>query len=315
MLFKNLTASTALALQQYADIDHFRESERYVRAESIPLGVTGFSVLRASLRFPSSTLSLVRTFPRLIYGYELSGRFVIVIPMDDIASARINGRGIGHSLLLLKGSANCIVHEPEGRLVAILSIEPHALNPRWLDLDDGELLVRLAPSALAYLRTLITNLLEFAACEPDAMRAPDTLHTMQGSLLETLDGAVGTGESHDAGNGSLLQRYRQIVDGIDGLSRLNPTTNPNCEQLACELGVSARTLQTAVNAVCGLGAHRYARLRRLWAVRNQLRTGMPGLTVRASALAHGFCHMSEFSEAYRTAFGELPSQTLAQARR
>ena len=59
----------------------------------------------------------------------------------------------------------------------------------------------------------------------------------------------------------------------------------------------------------------YSRLKRLWSVRRQLRNGAPGLTVKASALAHGFWHMSEFANIYRDTFGELASHTLASARR
>ena len=97
MLFRNLCASPALDLHRYASIDHFRESERYAQAESIPLTARDFSVMRASLALPSCRLSLVRTFPRIINGYELSGRLIVVIPMDEVSSTRVNGRAIGQS--------------------------------------------------------------------------------------------------------------------------------------------------------------------------------------------------------------------------
>ena len=83
---------------------------------------------------------------------------------------------------------------------------------------------------------------------------------------------------------------------------------------AAHIGVSARTLQTASRSISGLGIHQYSRLRRLWAVRRQLRSGAPGLTVKASALANGFWHMGEFSSVYRNAFGESPSETLSHSR-
>jgi hypothetical protein len=38
------------------------------------------------------------------------------------------------------------------------------------------------------------------------------------------------------------------------------------------------------------------------------------MTVKSSAGAHGFHHMGEFSGAYRTVIGEMPSKTLADAR-
>ena len=315
MLFRNLFASSALALEQYADIDHFRESERYVQAESIPLASGGFSVLRAKLTLPSSVVSLVRTFPRIINGYELSGRLVIVVPMSGVSSARVNGNEIGQSLLLLKGSANCTVYEPEGRLVAVVSIDRKVLDRTWEGFGDGHVLLRLPAGKLIDLHLRIRGMLEFAAHEPEAMAAHGVLDTMQGELFAALDDAMCLGEVRDAGSRSSLDRYKQIVDHIDRLARVDPAANLNYEELAAGIGVSVRTLQAAVHRVCGSGVHHYSRLRRLWSVRRQLRTGTPGLTVKASALAHGFWHMSEFSNAYRTVFGELPSHTLAGARR
>ena len=198
MLFKNLCGSAALNLERYSDIDHFRESERYAQAESIPLAVKNFSVLRASFAMPSCTLSLVRTFPRIIKGYELSRRLVIVVPMDDVSSVRVNGREIGQSLILLNGSANCTVYEPEGRLVAILSICSAKFwlsggrNSRRDIFCFGWAVIRLA-----HLRLLVRHVLEFAAKEPDAMRAEGILQDMQRTLFTTFDEVMCHGEIQD----------------------------------------------------------------------------------------------------------------------
>jgi len=95
MLFKSLHASTSLELVRYTDIDQFRESERYANAESIPLRAGQFAALRANVVLPSCSLSLVRTFPRIIRGYDFSGRLIIVVPMDEVTSTRMNGEDIG----------------------------------------------------------------------------------------------------------------------------------------------------------------------------------------------------------------------------
>jgi len=314
MPFKTLSVSAALDLEQYADIDHFRDSERYVSAESTPLGRGNFAVLRARLVLPACSLSLVRTFPRIINGYEMCGRLVIVIPMDDVCSARVNGRSIQQSLILLKGSANCTVYEPEGRLVAILSVRPGALCGKWQDFDHGHLLLRLPGPGLLHLKMLIRGALEAAAKQPDAIRSKGMPQTMQETLFSALDAATGLENIEAAGGRLPLHPYKEIVDRVDGLVRSNPVADLSCERLAEEIGISVRTLQSAVNAVCGSGTHHYGRLKRLWPVPRQLRNGAPGLTVKASALAHGFWHMSEFSSIYRETFGELPSHTLAKAR-
>ncbi|MEP6838568.1 MAG: helix-turn-helix domain-containing protein [Bradyrhizobium sp.] len=315
MLFASLQASPALSLERYADIDHFRESERYVRAESIPLAAGTFSVLRASLQFPASVLSLVRTFPRIIKGYEMPGRLVVVIPMDNVASTKVNGEEAGSdTLILFKGSADCTIHEPEGRLVAILSVRTDLVDSRWQDFGDGHLLLRLQPFQLVHIQGMVRHMLEFAAREPAFILAQGALHRMQGLLFDTLDVAMCAGRIQSGGHRKTLARYKEILDRIDVMLSTDPTRDPTSEELAGEIGVSARTLQTAARAVSGLGIHHYSRLMRLWSVRRQLRTGAAGLTVKASALAHGFWHMGEFSGVYRATFGEPPSETLARSK-
>lgn len=315
MLFKNLRASAALGLDRYEDIDHFRESERYVGAESIPLRAGDFSVLRASLALPSCKLSLVKTFPRLINGYEMSGKTVLVIPMDDVISTTVNGEPIGsHSLLLLKNRVNCTIHEPEGRLVAIISFASDAQDRSWRDFDDGHLLMRLLPFQIASLQRLIGNILELAGVQPQIIRYPDMGRSLTTLLFEALDAALCAGAVFGQQRRGTMARYKNILDGIDSTLAVHPTEDLTCESLAAELGVSVRTLQTATQSVSGAGVRHYARLRRLWSVRRQLRTGAAGLTVKASALANGFGHMGEFSGTYRRTFGETPSQTLARSR-
>ncbi|MGA2993181.1 helix-turn-helix domain-containing protein [Bradyrhizobium sp.] len=314
MLFQRLNPSEALNLVSYADIDHFRESERYLRASSMPLAAGDFSIQRAELALPSCTLSLVRTFPRIVNGYELAGRLVFVIPMNDVSTARINGEQIGQAVLVLKGNEQRTVFEPEGRLVAILSIEQERQGRPSLHFDRGYQLINLSRYELLGLRAQITGALELAAKDPEASRLPAIRVSAEDTLLAAIERATRLGELVNGDRYGSLGRYKRIIDQIDNLIQHQPTTNWSCEQLSDELGTSTRTIQTATQTLCGSGTLHYWRLRRLWMVRRQLRSGVPGLTVRASALAHGFHHMGEFSKLYCSTFGELPSYTLAAAR-
>ena len=171
MLFRNLNASPALALAEYPDIDAFRSSERYARAESMPLRASHSPILRASLSFQLCSLSLVRTFPRIIKGYLIPEQdLLIVVPMDRIASARINGRDIERSLVLMSGTINCTVYEPERRLVAVLLIRKAALRPGWQNLRNDHLLIQLPAGKLDALQRLVHHLLVRAAHEPEAIQ-------------------------------------------------------------------------------------------------------------------------------------------------
>jgi AraC family ethanolamine operon transcriptional activator len=77
------------------------------------------------------------------------------------------------------------------------------------------------------------------------------------------------------------------------------------------VGVSERTLEYAFREILGLSPVAYLIRFRLHRARQSLLRGMPGsTTVSAIALRWGFWHFGEFSRAYRSCFGELPSDTL-----
>ena len=80
----------------------------------------------------------------------------------------------------------------------------------------------------------------------------------------------------------------------------------------CEVaGVSERTLQYAFKEVMGMTPVAYLTRLRLHRVRQALRAATHGsTTVTTAALKWGFWHFGDFSRAYKTCFGELPSETL-----
>ena len=310
MLFQHLFTSAALDLQHYTDLDRFRESERYARAESMPLMGQSFSVMRAGLALPSCRLSLVRTFPRIITGYDLSDQLIVVIPMNDVSSARLNGRAIKQSLILMKGKANCTVLEPQGRLVAIVSIDLRAVD--WAHVEDGYSLLTMPAPELLQLQLQISQLLKLATVDDDFPER-NSRRSSANALLDRLNDSIVSAQQKASDRNAVLDRYKWIIDRVDEMVKLNPMNLDN-RKLADMAGVSVRTLQTASFAICGSGVYHYIRLKRLWSVRRQLRTGAPGLTVKASAHANGFWHQSEFSSSYLAVFGELPSLTLENAR-
>ena len=83
--------------------------------------------------------------------------------------------------------------------------------------------------------------------------------------------------------------------------------------VAQAVGVPARTLQSAFQAADSMGPMQWLRARRLHAVREALLCADEDMRrVTDAALRFGFTHLGEFSQQYRRAFGETPSQTLAR---
>jgi len=307
--FQALKPSSALELQSY-DIDHFGDSERYAGASSMPLSPGSTAIMRARLSLPNLSLSLVKTFPRIIRGYQLAHAAAVVVPMDHVTTTRINGQGIGSSIVILKGASDCLVHEPVGRLIGVIYFTPPA-SELWSRLD-GYHLLSTTPDMLASLRGQISTTLETAANDPDFLNEPASRAVIEQSLLSAMDAAIGTSVDNRSVHVT-TESYLRIVAEMERLIRHDLTIWHKTTEMAKRVGVSVRTLQSATQAICGMSPHRYSRVLRLWSVRWQLRNGPGRRSVKACAIAHGFWHLSEFAASYRAAFGELPSETLYRA--
>jgi AraC-like DNA-binding protein len=105
---------------------------------------------------------------------------------------------------------------------------------------------------------------------------------------------------------------RQIVQRVDSWIRQHLSQPITLDQLCAAAGVSARTLQEACLAHWGRTPLELVAARRLEAVRSLLTLGAID-TVTDAAVRGGFSHLGRFSIAYRRAFGESPSDTLARA--
>ncbi|PDT92049.1 AraC family transcriptional regulator [Bradyrhizobium sp. Y36] len=312
MSFQRLKPSSALELEAY-DIDHFGETERYAGASSMPLSPGAKAIMRARLGLPNLTLSLVKTFPRIIRGYRLMNAAAVVVPMDHVTSACINGQSIDRSIVMLRGASDCLVHEPEGRLIAVVYFTPPPREP-WTQLGDGYHLANPAPDVLASLQHLVSVTLEIAAHDPDFLKAPASLTAVEQSLLSTMEAALCTSGKRRSVPAT-MEGYRRIVADMERLIQHNLTIWLKTPELAEQVGVSVRTLQSATQAICGISPNRYSRILRLWSVRKQLRIGAGQRSVKSCAMAHGFWHLGEFAASYKAAFGELPSETLQRAMR
>lgn len=85
--------------------------------------------------------------------------------------------------------------------------------------------------------------------------------------------------------------------------------------LASALGVSLRSLQLAFNQVHeGKSPRDILNQVRLQKARQRLLTANGDVQVTTVALDSGFFHLSRFAQAYKKAFGERPSETLARRR-
>ncbi|PNB53230.1 hypothetical protein C1X77_26485, partial [Pseudomonas sp. GW531-E2] len=90
--------------------------------------------------------------------------------------------------------------------------------------------------------------------EPGAIEAEGTPEAIETALFSSFDEAMCSGSID---HGHARGRYKTIVDHIERVVSANQTTDIYCDTLAQELGVSTRTMHSAVHAVCGTSPLRY----------------------------------------------------------
>lgn len=94
----------------------------------------------------------------------------------------------------------------------------------------------------------------------------------------------------------------------------NAGTPITVSEIATQLGVSVRSLQTGFRQWRNTTPNAILRQMRLELVRKELQRGTLEASVTIVALRYGFSHLSRFSAYYRSAFGEAPSETLRRNR-
>jgi len=106
------------------------------------------------------------------------------------------------------------------------------------------------------------------------------------------------------------RRIEQLESWVD--AHLDETIT--LDRLCAVSGTGGRALQKSVMALRGQSPLEWVNARRLAAARARLLKGRGGIAISDVALDCGITHLGRFSAAYRQAYGELPSATLAAAR-
>lgn len=109
-------------------------------------------------------------------------------------------------------------------------------------------------------------------------------------------------------------RHHQLITACERLVVSGEDTDIALAEIAKRSGYSLRSLEMIFRRSVGMTPGRWFMTARLnGALRDLLRCEENG-TVSEVAMKWGFRHVSRFSQYYRNAFGELPSETLKRAR-
>lgn len=299
---------------RFTDVDEFRSSIRALNVEFTPL-VRKIAAEQVILNLPGCNVSFTKAFPRVIDAQLAPNCTAVGFLMDDHeVPVRFNGAQRDRAAIVIgSGGGAYNTFEEVERQFAFVVFTPEVKDRGWPETKASFRIAETSTVALHQLRRLITEVIAAASEPADAIEARLKAAAMRQSLLGAIDAAFAavvparwTVRPNDERHLKIFQNIRALLS--DDLGQ--PIYS---EQVARKLGLSVRSIHDAVQRYRGMSLHRYLRLRRLWLVRKRLLTGPE--SVKSTALAFGFWHLSDFSKSYRDRFGETPSETLERARR
>jgi AraC family ethanolamine operon transcriptional activator len=292
-----------------------------VQLQSVPLRAR-----RVVVRLESATVVFHSTNLRIRTRTTIAPGLLAYVTFGPQTRGTVNGLPVRPGLMLsaVPGAEAVFVAEAGYESLAILlpeqDLREHlAVRQREAEfrLPRGIEPLQVNPEAVRALFDWGKRLVEVAARRPslfndDAGKRSGVHVELLENLLETLGGA---GDFEPTRDERTRQAHSLIVKKAEDYVLARAGDHVSLSELCRVTAASERTLQNAFTEVMGLTPLAYLTRVRLHRVREALLEGTHGTTtVSVEALKWGFWHFGEFSRAYKSCFGELPSATLRRAR-
>jgi AraC-like DNA-binding protein len=170
-------------------------------------------------------------------------------------------------------------------------------------------LVRPVPDLMSRLVKIHQMVAQLAKTTPDILCLPEVARALERELILVMIRCLTEGESSEMTSGG--RRHDMIICRFEEFLEANPDQPLYLTEICAAIGVAERTLRAACEEHLGMGPIRYLSLRRMHLVRRALLRADPSTaTVTRLATDRGFWELGRFSVAYRTLFGESPSESL-----
>jgi AraC-like DNA-binding protein len=230
---------------------------------------------------------------------------------------RISGAELGPTQIGVHAPGECVFQRVSGPATwgsvflsadALLDLGASAASLEFL-LSPGALVTTAPPVVLDRLRRLHAELATLADTAPAAIANPRTARGLEAALAERLLDCVETTGRSDAS--STRYRHSLTLRRLLDLAQAYGDRPLFMLDVCGTLGISRRRLQEICNEFLGMGPKRFLLLRRMRLVHLALRRADPAeASVTEIAMHYGFWELGRFAVAYRTLYGEPPSQSL-----
>jgi AraC-like DNA-binding protein len=240
-------------------------------------------------------------------------RWGFIVPLSVPASARWNGHPVSpDDLIVCPPSSDCLAFDPGSTHYAVLTVpftSPAVAASISLASSGPE---STAVSCGSYGRELRDQLVRIRErIDLDSSAPPSRWGSeLAAVLLRCIRQAV-----TPRGDGRVTDFRSRTVRRAEAFVRSHISEGVSIAQLSTVAGVSERSLRNAFYDVYTTSPKRYITLWQLHQVRRTLQTnGGAAATVTNAATCHGFFELGRFAAAYKSLFGETPSETLQRAR-
>jgi AraC-like DNA-binding protein len=177
------------------------------------------------------------------------------------------------------------------------------------DVERTKRSIRPSPDLMRRLLELHETAERLAKTTPEFFELPEVARAFEQQSIHVLIRCLTEGSVSTTNSGTL--RKESIVARFEEFLEANPNSPLYLTEVCAAVGVAERTLRFACEEHVGMGPIRYLNLRRMHLVRRALVRALPStVTVTRIATDHGFWELGRFAVAYRTLFGEMPSETL-----
>ena len=235
----------------------------------------------------------------------------IVLPRTPSNHFVINGVNLEDDQLAVAQLGECMNISGPGPIGSDCIVMP---KPRFIKMLETLCPTARAPKGLALVKVFAPELDTIGDLIVNLIGAPDV--DFQGeriaNLLAWAVSLIGHASDQyrpESING--LKVHGRIAKGARDYIEKNFQMPIHIEELCKHTGVGVRTLQRCFREYFGHSITDYLRTIRLDAAYRELTAGDSRETnVTQVALGNGFTHLGRFSVAYRTRFGESPSETL-----
>ena len=218
----------------------------------------------------------------------------------------------GSLYLLNEDTQNTWITPENYQEVGVVIGPQHVKQLANLSCLDGLFLTPLVSQQSQVFGRWLSRRLQQLAAQPSAVVEEGLAQQLVDDCLYVLDCSS---QAPDRASQKDLAHDRRLIQRVFDLVMTCPQDHFDVLHLAKGVGVSVRQLQHSFTSFTGVSPSQWQRLRRLnFARRDLLRLCPAQTSVAEVAMRWSFWHLGRFSQAYRSLFGELPSQTLLRPR-